>query len=106
MTRYAPSERAGLADELLGVDPAAPTLCTGWTARDLAAHVVVRDRRPDAAPGVLLKPFAGWTDRVRDHYRDRHTYAELIEMVRNPPALSPIRIPLLDEVTNVIEFFV
>jgi len=106
MTRYAASERTGLADELLGVNPSAPTLCTGWTARDLAAHVVVRDRRPDAAAGILLKPFAAWTDRVRNEYRDRHSYAEIIDMIRHPPALSPMRIPILDEATNVIEFFV
>jgi uncharacterized protein (TIGR03085 family) len=106
MTRYARSEREGIADELLATDPDAPTLCAGWAARDLAAHLVTRERRPDAGPGILLTPFAGWTDRVRDRYRDRYPYPELIEMIRKPGALSLLRIPQLDELVTPVEFFV
>ena len=51
MATPATMERRRFADELLAVGPDAPTLCTGWAARDLAAHVVLRDRRPDAMPG-------------------------------------------------------
>jgi uncharacterized protein (TIGR03085 family) len=104
MSRYAERERQGLADELLATDPDAPTLCAGWAARDLAAHLVTRERRPDAGPGILLKPFAGWTDRVRDKYRDRYSYPELIAMIRKPPPL--LRIALLDELITPLEYFV
>ncbi len=106
MTRYAQLEREGLADQLLSVDPEAPTLCQGWTAQDLAAHLVVRERRGDAAPGIMIKVFAGWTEHVRRQYRDGHPYPELVEMVRREPWWSPMRIPALDEVTNLLEFFV
>jgi uncharacterized protein (TIGR03085 family) len=96
----------GLADELLAAGPDAPTLCAGWITRDLAAHLVTRERRPDAGPGILLQPFAGWTDRVRNRYRDRYSYPELIDMIRQPVRWSPLRIPALDELTNVAEFFI
>ena len=46
MTRYAFAERLALADLMAEVGPDAPTLCGGWTTRDLAAHLLLRERRP------------------------------------------------------------
>jgi uncharacterized protein (TIGR03085 family) len=106
MPRYARVERNALADTLLTAGPDAPTLCAGWTARDLAAHVVTRDRRPDAAPGVILKPLSGWTERVRRGYRDGHSYPELVALVRQAPAWNPINLGPLDEAANTVEFFI
>ncbi len=51
MSTFAKRERLLLADLLETAGPDAPTLCEGWRTRDLAAHVVVRERRPDAAGG-------------------------------------------------------
>ena len=48
-TTPARAERDALCDLFLEVGPDVPTLCEGWTARDLAAHLVVRERRPDIA---------------------------------------------------------
>ncbi|NJC69830.1 TIGR03085 family protein [Planosporangium thailandense] len=106
MPRYARTERSALADALLAAGPDAPTLCDGWTARDLAAHVVLRERRPDAAPGIVLKPLAGWTARVQRGYRDGHPYEELVDLVRHGAWWSPLNLPAVDEVANTIEFFV
>lgn len=106
MSRYARVERNALADALLAADPGAPTLCAGWSAADLAAHVVVRDRRPDTSPGLMIRAFAGYTTRVRDGYRDGHPYPELVGMVRSGPRFSPMNLPALDEATNTIEFFI
>jgi uncharacterized protein (TIGR03085 family) len=106
MPRYARIERDALADALAEAGPDAPTLCEGWTARDLAAHVVIRDRRPDAAPGVMINALAGWTDRVRRGYRDGHSYPELIALARRPPVWSPLSLGPLDEAANTVEFFV
>jgi uncharacterized protein (TIGR03085 family) len=103
---YAPVERAALADALAAVDPAAPTLCAGWSAADLAAHVVVRDRRPDSAPGVMIKSLSGWTEKVRTGYRDGNSYDRLIALVRQLPTFSLARLPAIDEAINTIEFFV
>jgi uncharacterized protein (TIGR03085 family) len=105
--RYARIERERLADALLDAGPDAATLCAGWTTADLAAHVVIRDRRPDAAVGIMVKPLAGWTDRVRRQYRDGHPYPELVQMVRDAPSWNAFAaVPSLDELTNLIEFFV
>src|SRR5437763_1906366 len=106
MSRYARIERDALADALLEVGPDAPTLCAGWTARDLAAHVVTRDRRLDAAPGVLFKPFAGWTERLRLGYRDGRPFADLVALVRSGPRWSLTSVGPLDELINAVEFFV
>ena len=66
MTRHARSERLALCRTLERVGPDAPTLCPPWRTRDLAAHLVLRERRPDAAPGIWLRAAAGRTRRVQD----------------------------------------
>ena len=99
-------ERAALCDLFEELGPDEPTLCDGWQTRDLAAHLVVRERRPDAAAGILLAPLAGHTKRVQDSYAAR-PWAELVELVRSgPPALSPTRIPAIDKQVNSVEMFV
>ena len=47
MTHLAELERAALCDTLEAVGPDVPTLCDPWTTAELAAHLVIRDRRPD-----------------------------------------------------------
>jgi uncharacterized protein (TIGR03085 family) len=99
-------ERAQLADLLTEVGPNAPTLCEGWRTRDLAAHLVVRERRLDAAPGIALRALAGYTQRVQDQYAAR-PWLELVELVRSGPSgLSPYAIPAVDERVNSVEYFV
>ena len=105
VTAYAREERRLLADLLLELGPDQPTLCAGWTTRDLAAHLVVRDRRPDASAGLLLPPLREHGERVRLATAAR-PYTEVIEDLRRPPVWSPVSNPLLDEAANTIEFFV
>jgi uncharacterized protein (TIGR03085 family) len=106
MASYSAAERARLADALEAADPSAPTLCEGWTAHDLAAHVVVRERRPDSTPGLVVPVFAGWTEHVRRRYAAR-PHAELIELIRTgPPRTSPFALPGADAAGNLTEFFV
>ena len=59
-------ERAALVQTLRAVGPDAPTLCEGWTTRDLAAHLVVRERRLDATLGIMVPFLAGYTEKVQD----------------------------------------
>lgn len=107
MTGFAARERQALAEHLATVGPDAPTLCEGWRTADLAAHLVLREGRPDAAVGIIAKPVAGWTKRVQDSARDRTPYPELVERFRlGPPAWSPTRFAAIDEAANTIEFFV
>jgi uncharacterized protein (TIGR03085 family) len=104
---YAQDERAALAALLDETGPDGPTLCEGWQTRDLAAHLVLRERRPDAAAGVLGGPLAGYTARVQQQYLDRYSYADLIEMFKaGPPPLSLFAIPGADEAANTVEYFV
>lgn len=69
-------ERAALVESLREHGPDAPTLCEGWTARDLAAHLVVRERRLDAAPGILVPQLAGYTERVQARVTASTDWAE------------------------------
>jgi uncharacterized protein (TIGR03085 family) len=106
MPSVAATERAALCDLFEELGPNEPTLCTGWETRDLAAHLVIRERRLDGAPGILLKPLAGYTKRVQDSYA-RRPWRELVDLVRGgPPVWWPTRLPALDSAVNSIEFFI
>ena len=105
MTDYARAERRQLADLLQHVGPDRPTVNTGWTTRDLAAHLVVRDRRPDAMIGMLIPPLAGHGEHVRLAKAAR-PYSEIIQEVRTPPWWSPVSNPLVDALSNTVEFFI
>jgi uncharacterized protein (TIGR03085 family) len=99
-------DRRGLCDLLDELGPDAPTLCEGWTTRDLAAHLVARDRRPDSVPGLVVTPLNGWSERVRLGEAKR-PYAELVTRLRSgPPRWSPLSVPALDRLGNTHEFFV
>ena len=65
MPSLSEAERQVLVDAMLVAGPDAPTLCEGWTVKDLAAHLVARERRPDSGPGVIIPVFARWTEHVR-----------------------------------------
>jgi uncharacterized protein (TIGR03085 family) len=102
---FARTERSALADLLADLGPDQPTLCDGWQTRDLAAHLVTRDRRPDAAAGILIKPLAGYTDRLRNSAAAR-PWDLLISQVNTPPRLSMAGVAALDRLTNTSEFFI
>ncbi|WP_018216336.1 TIGR03085 family metal-binding protein [Salinispora vitiensis] len=105
MPQYARSERKTLADLMQTLGPDAPTLNAGWTTRDLAAHLVLRERRPDAAGGILLPPLRRYAEQVRQKLAAR-PWESLVDQVRRPPVWSPISNPLLDEAVNTMEFFI
>jgi uncharacterized protein (TIGR03085 family) len=105
VTRYAKSERAALVDTLEAVGPDAPTLCTGWTTRDLAAHLLLRERHPVAAAGILVSPLAGYAER-RQKSIARRDFAKLLAELRHPPLWSPTSNPLADEAFNLLEMYI
>ncbi|GGZ54572.1 TIGR03085 family protein [Streptomyces inusitatus] len=106
MSTHAKRERLLLADLLEAAGPDAPTLCEGWTTRDLAAHVVVRERRADAAAGLLLSALRDRLERVQAEFAAK-PYEELIQLIRTgPPRLSPYALKQVDEAANTVEFFV
>jgi uncharacterized protein (TIGR03085 family) len=103
--RFARDERLAMAGLMAETGPGAPTLCEGWTVRDLLAHLLLRDRRPDAAAGILIKRFAAHTEKVQQKIA-AGDFAELLGKLRNPPWWSPLSYALLDEPVNLTEMFV
>ncbi len=100
------AERSALCDLFLEVGPDAPTLSGAWTTRDLAAHLVIRERRPDAALGIVSRFFAAHEERVRTAEAER-PYTEIVDRVRNgPPIWNPMHIGVIDTLANSVEFFV
>jgi uncharacterized protein (TIGR03085 family) len=98
------AERAALCDTFDKVGADAPTLCEGWDTSDLAAHLLVRETRPDAALGILLPgPFARHMKHVMERTKHRG-YAAMVDALRTgPPYLfrnGPMAAP------NVIENWV
>ena len=105
-TNPARRERAALCDLFAELGPDQPTLCGDWTTRDLAAHLVVRERRPDAAIGIIVSKAAGYTDKVQSGVA-AGDWDELVGTVRSgPPVWSPTKIGKVDELANTVEFFV
>ncbi len=106
MSTHAQRERLILADLLEAAGPGAPTLCEGWTTRDLAAHIVVRERRTDAAAGILIPQLADRMERIRKEFAEK-PYEELIQLIRTgPPRLSAFALKQFDEAANSVEFYV
>ena len=98
-------ERAALVATFRDVPPDAPTLCEGWNVRDLTAHLVVRERRLDAAPGILIPAFADYTERVQKQVAASTDWDVLLGQVASgPPLYSPFK--LLDPIANVAEMFI
>ena len=98
MPSPARAERAALCDLFLEVGPDAPTLCGAWTTRDLAAHLVVRERRPDAAPASSAGSCAAHRSRCarggraavdRDRRAGAHRPADLEPDAHRPVDTRP-----------------
>ncbi len=99
-------ERAAISDEFERAGPDRPTLCEGWTSRDLLAHLLVRERQPWAAPGILVPALAPITENAMAGYAGTAWPNMIDELRKGPPPWSPYRIGKVDEVANGAEFFV
>jgi len=103
-------ERAQLAQALLDVSPDAPTLCEGWQARHLAAHVVLRERSPLVGAGIAVPALSARAEaaiaRLADTAASEGAYRDLVARVAadRPAFWHPGS--FAGESTNVIEFFV
>jgi uncharacterized protein (TIGR03085 family) len=98
-------ERAALVETMRATDPGAPTLCEGWTARDLAAHLVIREYRLDAAAGIAIPFFADRTAKIQDKVAQSGDWGGLLDKIAaGPPVYSPFK--LLDPVANLAEMFI
>lgn len=102
-------ERTALTDALIDAGPLAPTLCEGWQARHLAAHVVLRERSVRVGAGLVVPALAGAADRaisdLADTAQDDRGFAALVARVSAPPpAWSPVT--WAGDAANLVELFV
>ena len=98
------SERTALCDLALALGEDAPTLCGDWTAKELVAHLLVRERSPLGAAGIALRPLSGLTDRAMARAA-RADFAVMVERLRSP-GLTPYVLPVVERALNTLEYFV
>jgi uncharacterized protein (TIGR03085 family) len=104
---FVASERAALCDLFDRVGPDHPTLCEGWLTHDLAVHLWIRENDMVGAGGLVIKPLAGVLERRMAATKQRWSYAELVDRLRQgPPRWSPMGIPPLDVAVNTAELYV
>jgi uncharacterized protein (TIGR03085 family) len=105
--RFDAQERLALCDlfEELGSDAA--TLLEGWTAHDLAAHIVLRERDLIAGPCILLPgPFQRFAERRRVRLAETREFGWLVGRIRSGPPPGFFRIGWVRSFPNLNEFFV
>ncbi|MDY5785179.1 TIGR03085 family metal-binding protein [Corynebacterium sp.] len=99
---FARTERQLLAQLLLNLGPDAPTLCEGWTTRDLATHLFIREHRPHAALGMFLGPARGLLERETTQQQQR----PFDDIVRAWAAGPPMPLRVVDKQLNTAENFI
>jgi uncharacterized protein (TIGR03085 family) len=106
VTSTADAERAALCDLLDELGPDAPTLCEGWTTRDLATHLLVRDREPKAWAGITVPKLARLAQDAMAEQAGR-PYEQIVAGVRaGPPKWSPMGLPGAKDAVNLLEFVI
>ncbi len=100
-------ERLELCDLLDELGPAVPTLLAGWTAHDLAAHIVLRERDLVAGPCIVLPgPFRRFAERRRVRLAESKEFGWLVARIRSGPPVGFFRIGWVRSLPNLNEFFV
>ena len=100
-------ERQKLCNVFDELGPSAATLLEGWTAHDLAAHIVLRERDLVAGPCIALPgPFQRFAERRRVQLAERRDFSWLVDRIRSGPPPGFFRIGWVRAVPNLNEFFV
>jgi len=97
-------ERHALCDTALALGPDVPTLCGGWTARDLVAHLLVRENSMVGAAGITISRMSGFTERAMSKAA-RAPFPDMVKKLYDP-GLTPYRLPGVERLTNLLEYFV
>lgn len=108
MARHALEERIEFAETLRSTEPTAPTLCGEWSAAQLAAHLVLRERSATELLGRLPSDRAQRiAQRAIDAYVARTPYREIVgAFAAGPPPWSPFALPPVREAVNLLEYLV
>jgi len=107
MDAFDARERLALCDLFEELGATAPTLLDGWTAKDLAAHIVLRERDVIAGPCLVLPgPFQRFAERRRVRLSEHSEFGWLVGRIRSGPPPGPFRIGWVRSFPNLNEFFV
>jgi uncharacterized protein (TIGR03085 family) len=108
MTSHALNERRDLIDLLAEVGPDAPTLCTGWDARLLLTHLILRERSILTFGARLRLPVAVRAlDNTMGSYSKTHDYKQMLAtFASRAPLYSVFAVPALFESLNLLEYAV
>ncbi len=100
---FSASERHALATLMRAVGPDAPTLCEGWTVKDLLIHLIIRENHPLAALGMFAAPAQ---EKLRDKTAElaEEPFDALVRQWESGSRLWPLA--KLDRIMNVAEHFV
>jgi uncharacterized protein (TIGR03085 family) len=108
MSGHVSEERIEFVRTLRATHPEAPTLCGDWSAAQLTAHLVLRERSLVELGGRL--PVASLQRRAGDAidaYVQRFPYVQLVSRFEaGPPIYSPWSIPVLRDAVNLLEYVV
>jgi uncharacterized protein (TIGR03085 family) len=100
-------ERLELCDLFDELGPSAPTLLGGWTAHDLGAHLVLRERDLVAGPCIVLPgPFQRFAEQRRVRLAKRKDFSWLVARIRSGPPVGLFRLGWVRSLANLNEFFV
>ncbi len=100
-------ERATLCDLFEHLGPDAPTLLDSWTTKKLAAHLLLRERDPIAAPCLVLPgALARFAERRTATMVDRREFGWLVDRLRSGPPLGFFRLGWVRDFPSLNEFFV
>jgi uncharacterized protein (TIGR03085 family) len=100
-------ERVELCDLFDELGPSVPTLLDGWTARDLAAHLVLREHDLVAGPCLVLPgPFQRFAEQRRAALAKRQDFTSLVARIRSGPPVGFFRLGWVRSLANLNEFFV
>ncbi len=108
MPGHALQERVELAETLRSTEPTAPTLCGEWSAAQLAAHLVLRERSLTEVLGRVPSERAhAVAQRALDAYIARTSYREMVAAFADgPPPWSPFAFPPAREAVNLLEYVI
>ncbi|AKE39376.1 TIGR03085 family protein [Corynebacterium camporealensis] len=101
---FSSSERSKLAQLLHDLGPDAPTLCEGWTTRDMAAHLWTRENQFVATAGVFVPALSDRAEQAHAETAQRDYDKVVDEWGRGPTGLNPWRV--LDSKGNFAEHFI
>jgi uncharacterized protein (TIGR03085 family) len=102
------AERHDLVTTLREAGPAAPTLCIGWDARTLLAHLIRRERSPlELIARAKVPGIAEHAEEAMVGYAKSHTFSDMLTTFDSgPPFYSVFSFGPTQEALNLLEYVI